>query len=94
MKTDNYRHILENVMLPYASENMPLLWTFQQNNDLKHSSSLAKNWLSQTNVRLLNWPSQSPDLNPIENLWNELIKSLSKESFKNKDDLWEITQKI
>lgn len=94
MNADGYRGILENVMLPYASENMPLSFTFQQDNDPKHKSRLVTNWFSQNNVRVLSWPSQSPDLNPIENLWSELKKRLSKEVFKNKDDLWEKTQKI
>ena len=51
-------------------------------------------WFLENNVRVLSWPSQSPDLNPIENLWSELKIRLSKEVFKNKDDLWVKTQKI
>lgn len=94
MNADGYREILENVMLPYDTENMPLRWMFQQDNDPKHKSRLVTNWLSQNNVRVLSWPSQSSDLNLIENLWSELKKRMSNEVFKNKDDLWEKTQKI
>ena len=39
------KDILESMMLPYASENMPLIWSLQQDNEPKHTSKLVKNWL-------------------------------------------------
>ena len=65
----SYKDILETVMLPYASENMPLIWSLQQDNDPKHTSKLVKNWLTDIKIRTIDWPSQSPDLSPIENLY-------------------------
>lgn len=76
-------------MMPYASEEMPIIWRFQQDNDPKHSATVTKTWLRNEGIRVLEWPSQSPDLNPIENLWGIVKRELSKmPKATNKMDLW------
>jgi transposase len=64
----------------------------QRDNDPKHTSGLAREWFERHRVNVLRWPSQSPDLNPIEHLWYYLKRRLAshKPRLKNVDELWDL----
>jgi transposase len=62
---------------------------FQHDNDPKHTARITKEWLEENKVTVLKWPAQSPDLNPIENLWNEVDRRIrNRHKPSNRDELW------
>ena len=62
-------------------------YRFVQNNDPKHTSKLAKEFFTENNVVLESWPAQSPDCNPIENLWGIIKSRIGSKTFNSKNDL-------
>ena len=83
-----YRQILEENLLPSVQQlRLGTNFISTHDNDPKHTTALVKDWLRQNGIQVAQWPSSSPDLNPIEHLWDVLKDRVKKHYSKNKIEL-------
>ena len=79
MKAPLYVEILDKTLLPFLHEVFPHGHRFMQDNDPKHTSRRAQAFFEDNDVCWWKTPPESPDANPIENLWHELKEFIRRE---------------
>ena len=63
--------------LPFIQFHGPNV-TFMNANARPHSATITRQFLATNNVNVLDWPAKSPDLNPIEQIWDELGRHVQR----------------
>lgn len=88
MDKNVYLNLLKN-NLHQSAENMGIRdsFKFYQDNDPKHKARIVQEFLLYACPKVLHPPPQSPDLNPIENLWDELDRKIHVHPIRSKDEL-------
>ena len=74
-----YIEILRKTLLPFVADVYPDGHRLMADNDPKHNSVAACEFLADNGVNWWHIPAESPDLNPTENLWHELKEFMRRE---------------
>ncbi len=83
-----YQDILEHFMLPSADKLYgDADFIFQQDLAPAHTAKGTKSWFNDHGVTVPDWPANSPDLNPIENLWGIVKRKMRDTRPNNADEL-------
>ena len=85
MNSAGYKEVLDKFINRDAVKNMGLI--FQDDSAPCHRSSLIKTYKTENEIQSLDWPGNSPDLNPIENLWNLMKRKVGRNRIMNSKDL-------
>ncbi|KAI8426452.1 hypothetical protein MSG28_005279 [Choristoneura fumiferana] len=89
MNSERYLEVLKDVMLPSVRVAYPegQIYLVHDNSSV-HKSKIVKDWLnSQKDITEFEWPAKSPDLNPIENLWGQMVLNWDSSEIRSKKNL-------
>ena len=77
-----------NIFLPNLRTAINQTGVFMQDNALCHTMKSVKTSLSEEGVTVMEWPTQTPHMNPIESVWKLLNERAKEKNQKNVEDLW------
>ena len=88
--SDQYISVLQRRLIPQANQwygEQSTDFVFQQDNAPCHTSKAVKRFTEQCGIEVLPWPSNSPDMNPIETLWGVIKARLRRHTLTSKQEL-------
>lgn len=88
--TSHYLRILnQNLFKSIKNLHPDGRYVFQQDNAPVHVSKKAKIWFNRKKLDvMIDWPPQSPDMNPIEHIWEYIARRIERETFTKEEDLF------
>ncbi len=89
MDSNIYCDILKQKMMP-SLQKLGQMTVFQHNNDPKHTAKITTALLMKLKVKVMEWLSMSPDLNPIEHMWGILKRMVEKHHVSNIQQLSDV----
>ncbi|KAI5117840.1 hypothetical protein M0805_008112 [Coniferiporia weirii] len=87
----HYLGTLKKLKLKHTGKSRVI---FQQDNDPKHKSKVAEAWFQKKHVKQLPWPASSPDMSPIEHVWDQIDDLVRTRNPlpQNVNELWRAIQ--
>ena len=90
INSQKYVSVLESNVIPVISEKYNWQsFLIMEDNAPPHTAANTQKYLEDSRVPKIDWPPQSPDLNPIENVWLRMKKEITKrkKAYKSVDDI-------
>jgi DDE superfamily endonuclease len=81
-----YCEMLEETFVPFW-QDLDIGTLFMEDGAPVHTARYSQDWRERHGISSIEWPAQSPDLNPIENLWQQLKLAVEKRKSRNKEEL-------
>lgn len=87
-----YKEVIRQHALPCLRSSGVQRPIFMQDNAPCHTCKKVKAFFTEEQLTVMDWPAQSPDLNPIENVWKIIGERAQRKNPKNQDELWKFLE--
>ena len=92
MNDQSYLKHLQDHLVPHAKSKNGKNYHLLFNNTPCHKSKVVKKYIQKYKIKIIPFPPQSADINPIENLWCELDKVIKQKKPSNQNELFQFIE--